>query len=106
VTPSQNERARRTGELKKAVALEVQTSSGPDKRNAGRKMVPFWAHDVGKCDAPTISSLARATGMSRSFLSLYLAGKRKSHKAREILEEHLELTTGGMLDVLSVLEGL
>ena len=95
---------RRTSILKRAVELKRDRLEGDEKKDAARRMVPVWAHLQGKCKEPTISSLARATGISRSFLSLFLANKRKSHDARETLETHLELTVGGMLDVLSVLE--
>ena len=106
MTPSQNERARRTGELKKTVAMFVQTSSGPDKLKAAAQMVPYWAHNVGYCQTDTITSLAEASGIDRSWLSLTLNMKRPGHAVRRALEDYLELSIGGMTDVLSVLEGL
>ena len=94
---------KRTRELKIAVAL-AKSEHG---KESARQMVPFWAHGQGKCDAPDISSLARAIGANRTSLSLCLGCSSGGYWAiRKKLDHHLGLTSGGMSDVLSVVEAL
>lgn len=109
MTQAERRLERRTGELKKAVALEVQTSLSTFKKSAAARMIPFWAHDVGKCAAPTVAALAREIGLDRPHLSMVLNMQRPGgglDGVRRKLEAHLELSIGGMTDVLSVMEAL
>ena len=103
-------KASRTSELKKAVALGVSQWG----RDAAREMVPAWACAEGNRDndlrwptrEPTIASLARAIDVSHNAMTLCLGGQRPGYKTRTKLEEYLGLTIGGMTDVLSVISKL
>ncbi|MCK5316270.1 MAG: hypothetical protein KAJ55_00070 [Anaerolineales bacterium] len=100
---------RRTSHLKKAVAIQAQEMEPTgNARNAGREMVPYWAYKRRLCKEPTVASLAQAIGEDRSSLTNLLAIARGGVKTRmrRKLEDHLELTPGGMTDVLAVLEEL
>lgn len=102
MTLADERKAKRTRELKIAVALGT-SQWGAD---AAREILPTFAHELGKCDAPNISSLARASGITRQWVSATLNMRSPGHAVRRRLEDHLELTIGGMTDVLSVLEEL
>jgi hypothetical protein len=108
VTPQQ--RAERTRSLKLAVTIRAQQLE-PEGRSheAAALVVPVWAHENGKCEEPTIPSLAKAAGVDRSLLWRLLMCKYPALPTRERLEEYLELTPstpGAMSEVLSVVEKL
>jgi hypothetical protein len=108
------QKARRTSHLKKAVLLRAQQLEPEGEgRRAAAQMVPQWAYERGKCEWPTIKSLADAAGVHRVSLSslLYADPKRTEHPTRRKMEKYLELTEeiavpGGMADVLSIITDL
>jgi hypothetical protein len=98
-------RAERTRDLK----LNVINGVGCEgNENAALEAVPKWACSDGLCELPTYRSLARAINENHSnlWICLTVDGGQKRHRLRAKLEDHLELSRGGMWDVLSVVERL
>ena len=96
MTQEEESKAKRTRTLKVAVALGISQWG----KNAAREMVPEFA--LGP--SGTISALARAIGVNRSSLSLCLGAQSPKHDVRRKLEDFMDISTGGMTDVLSVIE--
>ena len=104
---------RRTSEVKKAIALGIQSleGSGKDPRMVPGEVVPLLAYQIGLCPEPTVLSLAETLGVHRSSLSNCLSASRKLSDIRGQLDFLLGLTEetvkpGGMSLALKVLEGL
>ena len=104
MTPEEKRRVKRTSELKIAVALGVSQWG----KNAALEMVPVWACEEGLIPIPTYRELARSMKVNHSNLWICLSyyNGEPRHNVRAKLESFLDLSTGGMYDVLAILEKL
>jgi len=84
--------------LKISVALGVAQFG----KNSARQMVPEFALGADG----NMATLAQEIGETRRDLSRCLGIQQPKRHVRRALESYLELTPGGMDDILSVLEAL